>query len=292
MKQAALTALSVFLAAICVFCAIFSAVMASKPDPVPNGDKANISDSDGENGGDSQAGDTINTPDTSDPGESDNTTPEQPSGPKKRVAITLDDGPYSGYQKKFIDEMSKYGGTATFFIVGNRVDWHESTGPGLVYAVENGWEVGIHGWSHTKFFDKCSDADYESEINNTVNIIHKYLPNYDIKLLRPPGAQITSARAAASPYAIIRWDVDSLDYNYQTNTATRTQEENVQAIVNNVLANVRDGSIILMHELYENSYLAYCEILKILSEQGYEFVSVSELLGDKYQSGKVFTSGR
>ncbi len=228
-------------------------------------------------------------------------TPDTPSGdqntdttPKKRVAITIDDGPYSAYQQKFVDEMKKYGGAGTFFIVGNRVEWNTSTGTGLAYAVENGWDIGIHAWTHEKanFFDVCSDDVYYSELSKTEAIIQKYVPGYDVKLLRPPGGQITAARANASEYAIIRWDVDSYDYNYKTNTESRPQEQSVQAIVDNVMAQVRDGSIILMHELYENSYLAYCRILQLLDEQGYEFVSVTELLGDKYQAGKTFTSGR
>ena len=288
----ALAAIAVLLALICIFCAVFSICMIASPDDVHKTDDDTNTDTDTDTDTGIGDGDTNTDADTGigdDPDDGD----DDDGTPKKKVAITLDDGPYSGYQKKFIDEMSKYGGAATFFIVGNRVDWHESTGPGLAYAVEKGWEIGIHGWSHTKFFNKCTDAEYNSEINNTVNIIHQYLPNYDIKLLRPPGGagQISAARIAASPYAIIHWDVDSLDYNYQ-GTSAGVKEQNVQAIVNNVMAQVRDGSIILMHELYENSFDAYCRILKTLDEQGYEFVTVSELLGDKYQAGKVFNHGR
>ena len=58
------------------------------------------------------------------------------------------------------------------------------------------------------------------------------------------------------------------------------------------MKSVKNGSIVLMNELYNNSYEAYCEILRRLDEQGYEFVTVSELLASKYQSGKKFWSGR
>ena len=217
--------------------------------------------------------------------------PPPDTTPKKRVAITIDDGPYSKYQQKYVDEMKKYGGAATFFIVGNRVEWSSSTGPGLAYAVENGWDVGIHAWTHDIYFNSCSDAEYQNEISKTAAIIQKYIPGYDIKLLRPPGGSITSARVAASPYAIIQWDVDSNDWKYKSESAD-TKQQNIDTIVSNVMAKVQDGSIILLHELYDNSYLAYCEILKLLDEQGYEFVSVTELLGDKYQAGKTFYSGR
>lgn len=289
MKQIALTVISLLLAAICIFCSVFSIVMASRPD-LPDTQEENDSDK-------SPAHDSGKNNDTENDPTGDNTD-EDPSDnddntPKKKVAITLDDGPYAAYQKKFIDEMKKYGGAATFFIVGNRVQWSSETGPGLAYAVDNGWEIGIHAWTHEKdkFFDICSDEVYNFEIQSTVNIIQKYVPGYDVRLMRPPGGQITSARASASPYAIIRWDVDSYDYNYQS-TASGKKEANVQAIIDNVMAQVREGSIILMHELYENSFDAYCEVLRLLDAQGYEFVTVSELLGDKYQAGKTFTSGR
>jgi peptidoglycan/xylan/chitin deacetylase (PgdA/CDA1 family) len=77
-----------------------------------------------------------------------------------------------------------------------------------------------------------------------------------------------------------------------TGTSAEKQQENVEMIVAEVMAQVKDGSIILMHELYQNSYLAFCEILKRLDSEGYEFVTVSELLGEKYQTGKKFWSGR
>lgn len=217
--------------------------------------------------------------------------PEPEPTPKKRVAITIDDGPHPSYQKKLVDEMAKYGGTATFFIVGERITLWPSTGEGLAYAVENGWEIGIHAWTHNYYFNKCDDATYNSEIQKTANIIQKYVPGYDIKLLRPPGGSISSARMQASEYAIILWDVDSNDWKYK-NTAADKKEKNVEAIVNNIMAGVRDGSIVLMHELYQNSFDAYCEVLRRLDEEGYEFVTVSELLGDKYQAGKKFYSGR
>ncbi len=214
---------------------------------------------------------------------------ETETEPKKRVAITIDDGPYHVYQKKFVDEMAKYGGAATFFIIGERVEWYNSTKTGLAYAVENGWEIGIHAWTHEHYFNNCDDATYNSEIQKTVNVIQKYVPGYDIKLLRPPGGSISSARAQESEYAIILWDVDSNDWRYQSPAGN---EDKVQIIVDNIMADIRDGSIVLLHELYENSYLAYCEVLRRLDEEGYEFVTVSELLGDKYQAGKKFYSGR
>ena len=63
-------------------------------------------------------------------------------------------------------------------------------------------------------------------------------------------------------------------------------------IIENNVYPVSDGDIILMHDLYENSYEAFCIIIERLHGMGYEFVTVSELLGEKYQTGKKFWSGR
>ena len=71
------------------------------------------------------------------------------------------------------------------------------------------------------------------------------------------------------------WSVDSNDWRYKN-----SGEEGVETIVNNVMSQVKNGSIILMHDLYENTYLATKEILKQLNAQGYEVVTVSELLGN------------
>lgn len=288
------------LAFTCVFCAVFSICSAVRPDTVDGGDEADSDISgDGENGDDTGNGEGSDISDSTDgendganTGDGNGNTDEKPDDtPKKRVAITLDDGPHAGLQKKFIDEMAKYGGAATFFVVGNRIETNSGSGAGLAYAVQNGWEIGIHAWTHTAYFDSCAEDVYQNEVKLTSDMIKKYVPGYDIKLLRPPGGQISSSRAKASPYAIIRWDVDTLDYNYAS-TAESVQAQNVQSIVDNAMAQVRDGSIILMHELYQNSFLAYCEILRQLDEQGYEFVTVSELLGDKLEAGKVFNHGR
>ena len=67
------------------------------------------------------------------------------------------------------------------------------------------------------------------------------------------------------------------------------RRENVDAIVNNVLSAVKDGDIVLMHDLYENTLEAFCILADKLKAQGYGFVTVSELLELNAQSvGKKY----
>ena len=109
--------------------------------------------------------------------------PDDP--PKKRVALTFDDGPqhYVERTKALVDELARYGFEATFFVVGNRV----AGGDALSYAVKNGCEIGIHGYTHDSkhYYDSCTDARYEEELERTRQAILSAVPGYEVKLMRP-----------------------------------------------------------------------------------------------------------
>lgn len=210
-------------------------------------------------------------------------TPDDPDAPpKKRVAITFDDGPHIIYTKQIVNELDRYGFTATFFIVGNRADGTAyKRNNVLSYIAQKGHEIAIHGYTHDVYYDTCYNETFLYEMNQTVNVIKAQVPDASIKLMRPVGGRITTERASACNYAIIMWSVDSEDwrYKYKSGDTEEQQKEKVDTIVSNVMNSVRDGSIILLHDIYESTYDAACIILARLYEEGYEVVSVSELLG-------------
>lgn len=197
-------------------------------------------------------------------------TPVRTDG-KKYVAITFDDGPHKKYTRLIVDKLNEYNAKATFFVVGNRID--NATGDAVKYLVEQGNEIAIHGYTHSVYYNKCDDARFEYELSETAKVI-KETTGVTPTLMRPIGGSITSARVKSCGYSVILWNVDSEDWKHKT----QTQSE-VDIIVNNVMKDVGDGKIILMHEIYENSYKALDIILKKLTEQGYEFVTVTELIG-------------
>ena len=98
--------------------------------------------------------------------------------------------------------------------------------------------------------------------------------------MRPVGGGIAPERLAKLEYYCIHWSIDSKDWMLKSLKTEEIAKENVAQIVNNVMKSVKNGSIILMHEIYQNSYDAFCEIIRRLYEQGYQCVTVSELLGD------------
>ncbi len=213
---------------------------------------------------------------------------DAPVTPKKQVAITFDDGPDSTRTYKIADKLAEYGAAATFFVVGDRMN--KSRGEALAYAIERGSEVGLHSYSHAQdlYYHKCTDEEYLRDMQQTADAIRKYVDT-EIRLMRPPGGNITAARVAACPYSVILWNVDSNDWRYKKRTDEATIQTNINTIVDNVMSTVKDGSIILMHEIYENSYEAFCIIIDRLYAEGYEVVTVSELLGEKLQPGTKYS---
>ena len=211
---------------------------------------------------------------------------------KKRVAFTFDDGPHNVYTKRIVDELSKYGFHATFFVIGNRVDGSQYNGKaGLTYAYENGNEIGIHGYTHTAYYNKCSDEVYESELNNTEAAIKNVIKDIDVNLLRPVGGHITNERVEESEYSIILWNVDPEDWKnkYSSSDSEEVRQQKVDAMVDNVMTNVKDGSIVLMHDIYESTCDVVAILLERLANEGYEVVSVSELLGEKLAAGQKYS---
>ena len=198
----------------------------------------------------------------------------------------MDDGPYSPVTSKLLDKLESIDGRATFFVVGNRLN--DSTGSLLARASSLGCEIGSHSYTHTVYFNNCTDAQMENELAKTQALIRKYT-GADALCMRPPGGSITESRKKSCGYAVIIWSVDSIDWKLKGRQTESQRQENVDAIVNNVLSTVRDGDIILMHDLYENTLEAFCRIADTLKAQGYEFVTVSELLELNAQSvGKKY----
>ncbi len=203
--------------------------------------------------------------------------------PTKKVALTFDDGPHKIYTVGIADELAKYGFHATFFVVGNRVDGTSYSGSSaMLYAMEKGNEIAIHGYTHTYYYDSCSDEKYNSEISKTLEAIKEISPEYDIKLMRPIGGAISKTRIENSPYSIILWNVDTEDWKhkYSSDDNENKKKNKIDKIVSNVMSNVDDGDIILMHDIYESTYDAVKVLLPLLQAEGYEVVTVSELIGE------------
>ena len=198
-------------------------------------------------------------------------------GKAKKIAFTFDDGPHFKFTKQIADAFEKNGGNCTFFVVANRISG--SNKDAMVYAAGKGNEIGSHSYTHKNYFNNCSEENYLYEINQADKAIKEAIGVSPV-LLRPPGGSMTKTRIANAPYAIINWNVDPEDWKYK-----KESDANVQHIVDHILSKVTPGDIILMHDIYQNTAEAVEILLPKLKERGYEFVTVSELLGEHLAPG-------
>lgn len=198
------------------------------------------------------------------------------------IAITFDDGPVKKYMPRLIEAFEHYGQAATFFMVGNRIPGNEAL---IRELVINGNEASSHSYSHPNL-NKLSGEKLDFELNETARLISEATYGcYTMKTYRAPYGNSNDQVKAASNYPFIHWSIDTLDWK------TRDTQSNIDAIMNHV----EDGDIILMHELYETSVEAVETVIPLLIEQGYQLVTVSEMMeakGIQMQAGQVYHSAK
>lgn len=200
---------------------------------------------------------------------------------RKMVAITLDDGPHATNTQKILEILDKYDARATFFMLGQNVINNKE----VVKDVHNrGNEIGIHTWSHPQLTNLSQDS-IKKQVEQTSDAIYNII-GFRPTLVRPPyGAFNTTVRNALKDYSLILWNIDSLDW--------KSRDEN--QIVPLVMNNVEDGDIILLHDIHSTTVPAVEKIVSELDKQGYQMVTVSELIEAKgYDRAitQVFYSGR
>lgn len=183
---------------------------------------------------------------------------------KPMVALTFDDGP-SRYTAGILDVLEANDARATFFMVGNRMGSYQNT---VRHMVELGCEPASHTWDHT-YLTSLSGAALQANLDRVDQTLASIAGVHTV-IMRPPGGYINNAsRAALAERGVpaIFWSIDTLDW--KTKNAGQT--------VNTVLSKVRDGDIILMHDLYSTSAEAAAVLIPELINRGYQLVTVSEL---------------
>ena len=183
----------------------------------------------------------------------------------KLVAFTFDDGP-SKYTLDIVDILEKYNASATFFEVGYNIKAH----PEVTKEVsERGFEIANHTTDHSKL-TKLTESKYLSKINDN-NTIFKEITGKDMPYLRPPYGSYNDKIKAKAGVPIVTWSLDTRDW----------ESRNKDKIIDMVMSNIKEGDIILFHDLYESTKDAVKELMPLLKEEGYQVVSVTELFASK-----------
>lgn len=179
------------------------------------------------------------------------------------VALTFDDGPSGRFTRELLDGLYDRGVKATFLLCGYRIRQYPDVAQRIY---EEGHEIGFHGYSH-KNMKNLSRRDIASEILDTEALLPA---GCHPVFLRPPGGCCSdSVRqvAQARELAILGWSVDPRDW----------ENHDTASVEKKVLSQVHDGDIILLHDMSDSSVAAALEIIDVLQEEGWEFLTVSEL---------------
>lgn len=182
---------------------------------------------------------------------------------EKLVALTFDDGPSGKFTSKLLDGLEERGAKATFLLCGYRMEQYPQLTERIFY---DGHEIGLHGYSHKSMQDMCS-RDVTQELKKAM----AFLPaGCQVSFLRSPGGldgRCVQTAAKNLGLSILSWSVDPKDW------ATH----DVKAIEKEVVSHVRDGDVILLHDMSYSSVEAALVIIDELQERGFCFVTASEL---------------
>ena len=183
-----------------------------------------------------------------------------PDGPF--AALTFDDGPKAGTTSALLDGLSRRGVHATFFIIGENVEGNEEL---LLRMEREGHQIGLHTFHH-RSLAQVNGADFYAEVDELRHTLSALLGREDF-MLRPPYGKIAPSNRARAGAPIILWSVDPEDWS------DRDSDRQTASI----LGQVSDGSIILLHDIYDASVETALRVVDGLMAKGYKFVTVEEL---------------
>lgn len=199
----------------------------------------------------------------------------------KAVALTFDDGPSRANDGKILETLQKYGAHATFFVLGDRA---RVDGDILQMYLAAGCEIGSHSWNHPQL-SKMKWNKVERQLSKTNKMVSNLTGGYQIRLLRPPYGSISKTMRKKLDMPMILWSLDTLDW----------KTRNTKKIFREVRKEVKDGDIILMHDIYSTTADAVEKVVPWLQNKGYDVLTVSELMerkGKNIENGSAYLHGR
>ncbi len=179
-----------------------------------------------------------------------------------RIALTFDDGP-SSYTMELSQGLKERDVAATFFVIGQNVEQYEAS---VQQLVADGHLVGNHTYHHIQLGHSSKEIVME-EVAKTNNLLYELTGVYPI-YIRPPFGEWNENLDVGIDMIPVLWTVDSLDWKLQ----------DAGQITKRVLSQTKEGDIILMHDGYASSVEAVWQIVDSLKAEGYEFVTVDQLL--------------
>ena len=181
---------------------------------------------------------------------------------QKAIALTFDDGPNPSTTSKILTALKENKGHATFFVLGSRVQYY----PDMLNKIQKGGnEIGNHSYNHP-LLTRLPLKQAIKQVEETQQIIEKasgITPDH----FRPPYGGTNQQINENVNMKVTLWDVDPEDWKYR----------NSQYVANYILTHASNGETVLMHDIYDTSANAAVTIIRELTKQGYQLLTVSEL---------------
>ena len=179
----------------------------------------------------------------------------------KLVALTFDDGPNNN-TGRVLDILHKYNVKATFFILGTNIKGHEDI---IKRMNKEGHQIGNHMYSH-KLITRLKGEEIIDEIDKTDSLIYNIIGKRPL-ILRPSYGSLNKRVRRVIDRPIINWSIDTLDWKYH----------NSKYISNKIVDKVKDGDIVLMHDIYTATFNSLDITIPKLLNKGYKLVTINEL---------------
>lgn len=184
---------------------------------------------------------------------------------KKHIVFSFDDGPTDKYHILIRNYFNSLNETATFCVTGKNAKKYSNI---LKETYLSGHEIINHSYNHPNFV-KLNNIDVLKELIYTNNVIYS-ITGEESRLFRPPYGSFDDRiiKLLGGKKNLALWNVDSEDW----------KNRNTEIIINRVLNNVKDGDIVLFHDLVKETYDAITYMMPILQKRGYQFVSYSDMM--------------
>lgn len=198
---------------------------------------------------------------------------------KPMVALTFDDGPYDRVTNRIVKVLAKHDSRTTFFVVGNRVERYADT---MKNAYNKGNQIATHTFDHGDL-SKMKKKQIRRELKRAFRVMKK-INGENPTMLRPPYGNVNDKMRQTIRIPMIYWNVDTEDW------ASRNKDKILSRC-----KSIKDGDIVLMHDLYPSTAAAVEKLVPKLRKKGFQLVTVEELFyykGIDAKGGKVYFNGR
>lgn len=197
---------------------------------------------------------------------------------KPMIALTFDDGPKNATTNAILDILEENNAKATFFVIGDNVG--DGTADTIKRMASLGCEVGNHTTDHT-YLTKLDASGMLDKIDPNNEKIQE-ITGRPCRLIRPPGGFVNETLQSIVSQPLIMWEIDTRDW----------ESRDAEKIIPIVREQVADGTIILMHDIYDSTVEAARVLIPELSKK-YQLVTVSELSymkGISLEAGKKYSN--